>query len=197
MQFLRKILFLGVKYGWLNFIKIIFYEFLNLKRLRFFDYKFDYPVGKGEIYGPTFYYVLVLVKEHIELKKKVFIDFGCGRGRVLDYMKDYAKKVVGIENNKKFRKHFLNEKNIFFENCYNNNIIKELSAKYMNEKLVIFFYHPFDTERIEEIVSIFADKCLHSLHIILVGDIDINIKNTSMKKILVNRLIKIYQIIKS
>jgi hypothetical protein len=195
MYFLKKILLLGVKYGWLTLLKIIFFEIINLRRLRFFDYKFRKPVSKGEIYGPAFYYSLSVIKKKIQLKDKVFIDFGCGRGRVIDYMKPHTNKTVGVENNHEFKKHFLNEENVYFEDCYDNKFINELSQKYSRHKVILFFYHPFELSRIEEIIYQFRDLSKESIEIVLIGDIDLDQSDLKNNYIYLSKLIKIYKLL--
>lgn len=195
MFFFKKILLLGSKYGWFTLLKIIIFEIINLKRLRFFDYQFRKPISKGEIYGPAFYYSLSIIKKKMQLNDKVFIDFGCGRGRVIDYMKPHTKDIVGIENNYEFKKHFLYEENVFFEDCYNNKFIEELSKKYSSDKVILFFYHPFELSRIVEIICKFRDVNNISIEIALVGDINLNqneIKKIDMYK---SKILKIYKLL--
>ncbi len=195
MYFLKKILLLGSKYGWFTFLKIIFFEIINLRRLRFFDYKFRKPVSKGEIYGPTFYYSLYLIKKKIKLNNKVFIDFGCGRGRVMDYIKTYTNSVVGIENNYEFKKHFFDEKNVYFEDCYDNKFIDKLSKKFSNHEVILFFYHPFELKRIVEIIYKFIDNNKISIEIAFVGDIDLDKSGIKKINIYTSKILKIYKLL--
>jgi SAM-dependent methyltransferase len=75
------------KYGFIFLIKLIFFEIFNLYRLRYYDYFIKNPNNKKfQPYIPSPYYNLKFIKNYIE-KGSIFIDFGCGTGRVLNYFK--------------------------------------------------------------------------------------------------------------
>ncbi len=85
-SYLKSLLNLGNKYGYINLIFIIIYEIINFDFKKIYDYKFKKPLSSGsESYIPSFYYALYLVKKNIVLSDKIFVDFGCGRGRTLRY----------------------------------------------------------------------------------------------------------------
>ena len=95
------------KYGLKFLILILIYEIFNLYRLRFSDYIVLNSTKKNfEPTVPTPYYCLSLLKNNILKKKYNFIDFGCGTGRVINYVKkvESINKIIGIENNSKLRK---------------------------------------------------------------------------------------------
>ena len=95
------------KYGLKFLILILIYEIFNLYRLRFSDYIVLNSTKKNfEPTVPTPYYCLSLLKKNILKKKYNFIDFGCGTGRVINYVKkvESINKIIGIENNSKLRK---------------------------------------------------------------------------------------------
>lgn len=86
-SFFRSLLNLGNKYGYLNLILIMTYEVIKFDFKNIYDYKFKKPLKSGsESYIPSFYYALHLLKKNIVLYDKIFIDFGCGRGRALKYL---------------------------------------------------------------------------------------------------------------
>ena len=90
------------KYGVKFLFFILLYELINTYRLRFRDYLVLNPVKKKyEPCVPTPYYCLSLVDKKIIKKNYTFIDFGCGRGRVINFIKKNKniRKIVGIENN--------------------------------------------------------------------------------------------------
>ena len=76
------------KYG-VKFLFFIFlYEILNIYRFRFNDYLVINPTNKRfEPSVPTPYYCLSLIEKNISKKKYDFIDFGCGQGRVINYLR--------------------------------------------------------------------------------------------------------------
>ena len=102
-----KIFFNNFKfYGFLNYIKIIFNEiFYQILFLRFSDFttntKFKYFNKRyNSINLPTPYYFLKLILMKIENEKKdVFIDFGCGNGRVLNFFSNKYKLLIGFDIN--------------------------------------------------------------------------------------------------
>jgi hypothetical protein len=104
-----KIAFKNIKnYGVFNFILIIIYEIINLN-IKKFDLFYDesktnsYKEVKknsknyNSPYLPTPFYILSIINR--KLKKKnftdhIFIDFGCGACRVINYFNDYFKKLI-------------------------------------------------------------------------------------------------------
>ena len=114
-SFLSSFLNLGNKYGYLNLIWIIIY-----------DYKLKKPLkSESESYTPIFYYTLNLLKKNIQLSDKIFIDFGCGRGRALRYLKKDCKRVIGVEYDTDFKIHNI-ETEVIWGDCYDDKIIEKL-----------------------------------------------------------------------
>ena len=57
-----------------------------------------------------------------------------------------------------------------------NSFIEEILEKYKGEELVIYFYHPFEETRINEIIQKFICK-FNNLTIVLIGEINLNVEN--------------------
>tara|TARA_B100001964_G_scaffold100717_1_gene112598 strand:- start:306 stop:863 length:558 start_codon:yes stop_codon:yes gene_type:complete len=178
------------------------YEFLNFYRFRLNDYLVVNPINKKyEPSVPTPYYCLYLIKKTIINKKYTFIDFGCGRGRVIQFFKNNnnIKKIIGIENNTKFKKDLqkINDKKtkIYFNDCSNNSFLSFLSNKYSKDNLVLYFYHPFSMRILNEILKKFLNKNKKTLIIIILGEIFIfeKIKKKfKLKKNKMHSLLNIY-----
>ena len=178
-KFLKEFRRLGKKYGYFNLVKIIIFEILNFKFDKIYEYKIDKPNSVGaEYYVPSFFFVLWIIKRKINLAKKIFIDFGSGKGRVLRYFIKDAKDVIGIEYNENYKNNLpVNLSNkVMWEDCYNNSFIEEMLEKYKGEELVIYFYHPFEETRINEIIQKFICK-FNNLTIVLIGEINLNVEN--------------------
>ena len=89
------------RYGIKFLFAILFYEILNIHRFRFKDYLVLDPIKKKyEPYVPTPFYCLSLIKKKISKKKYIFIDFGCGRGRVLNFFSNIKnlEEIIGIDH---------------------------------------------------------------------------------------------------
>ena len=65
---------------------------------------------------------------------------------------------------------------IFWKDAYDNSFVESIIDKYIGKELIIFFYHPFEERRINEIIFKFINK-IDDLIIVLVGDIDLNSQN--------------------
>tara|TARA_Y100000590_G_scaffold315062_1_gene356269 strand:- start:862 stop:1488 length:627 start_codon:yes stop_codon:yes gene_type:complete len=179
MYFLKSILRLGNKYGYLNLIKIIIFEILNFKIDKIHEYKIDKPYSKGsEYYIPSFFFVLWVIKKRINLSKKIFIDIGCGKGRVLRYFLHNTKETIGIELNDEYKKYVPDNliNKVFWGDAYDNLFIENIINKYIENELVVYFYHPFEEKRINEIINKFYLK-FDNLIIILVGNINLDVQN--------------------
>lgn len=107
---LLKILFKNfMYYGFLTYVKIIIFEISYT--IYFFRFK-DYVTSakntlaiknKKNSYDsmnlPTPYYFLKIIDKHLNTKKKLFIDFGCGNSRVLNFFQNKFESLIGFEIN--------------------------------------------------------------------------------------------------
>ena len=173
------------KYGVKFLFLILLYELINIYRLRLSDFLVLNPIKKKyEPCVPTPYYCLSLVEETIKNKDYTFIDFGCGRGRVIDFMKKKnIRKIVGIENNVELRKQLMklndHKTKIYINDCSDNRFLNFLTKTYSKNKLILYFYHPFSEKILSLILKKFLNKSKKELIIIIMGEIYIN---TKMKK---------------
>ena len=171
------------KYG-VKFLFFIFlYELINAYRLRFSDYLVLNPVKKKyEPCVPTPYYCLSLIEKKIIKKNYTFIDFGCGRGRVIDLIKKNknVKKIIGIENNIKLRKQLMklndHKTKIYINDCSDNHFLNFLTKNYSKNNLILYFYHPFSEKILSLILKKFLNKNKKELKIIIMGEIYISLK---------------------
>ena len=190
------------KYG-VKFLFFIFlYEILNIYRFRFNDYLVINPTNKRfEPSVPTPYYCLSLIEKNISKKKYDFIDFGCGQGRVVSYIKKIQniQKIIGIENNlrlkKKLKKYTDNKTKIYIDDCTNNNFLNFLIKKQKGKNLILYFYHPFSDKILNTILKKFLIKSRKEIVIIIMGEIFIynNLKNKfKLKQKKLHNLLNIY-----
>tara|TARA_Y100000996_G_C22331199_1_gene564553 strand:+ start:126 stop:737 length:612 start_codon:yes stop_codon:yes gene_type:complete len=192
----KSLLNLGNKYGYFNLTKIIIFEILNFNFKKIYEYKFDKPLRKNsEYYFPSFYYALWIVKKKIDLSQKNFIDFGSGKGRTLNYLLKSSKDVLGIEYNFEYKKNIpenLKDK-IIWGDCYDNNLIKDIIIKFNSEPILLYFYHPFEEKRVNEIISEFTNT-FNDLHIVMIGNIQLNNKNKLyFESFYENKLLRIFK----
>tara|TARA_A100001011_G_scaffold342795_1_gene376606 strand:+ start:1223 stop:1846 length:624 start_codon:yes stop_codon:yes gene_type:complete len=190
------------KYG-VKFLFFIFlYEILNIYRFRFNDYLVINSTNKRfEPSVPTPYYCLSLIEKNISKKKYDFIDFGCGQGRVVSYIKKIQniQKIIGIENNlrlkKKLKKYTDNKTKIYIDDCTNNNFLNFLIKKQKGKNLILYFYHPFSDKILNTILKKFLIKSRKEIVIIIMGEIFIynNLKNKfKLKQKKLHNLLNIY-----
>ena len=180
------------KYG-IKFLFLIFlHEFLNIYRLRFSDYVvLDSVKKKYEPCVPTPYYCISQIKNKISKKKYTFIDFGCGRGRVIDYFKKntFFSKIIGVEINKKLQSQLLRLNNkkikIYIKDVSNTNFLNFLLKKYSKNNLILYFYHPFAEDVLAKIIKKFLSKNKMELKIVIMGEI-------YLRKKLLQKLLNIY-----
>ena len=181
-EFSKKVINIMKKFGYFNFIKIIIFEILNFKFDKIYEYKVEKPyLITSEPYVSCFYYALWDIKNRINLSKKIFIDFGSGKGRVLRYFSNNTKEIIGIEINDKYMKYMSENliNKIFWKDAYDNSFVESIIDKYTGKELVIFFYHPFEQRRINEIIFKFINS-IDNLIIVLVGDIELNSQNKKL-----------------
>ncbi len=190
------------KYG-VKFLFFIFlYEILNIYRFRFYDYLVINPTNKRfEPSVPTPYYCLSLIEKSISKKKYNFIDFGCGQGRVINYIRKIQniQKIIGIENNlklkKKLRKYIDTKTKIYFDDCTNNNFLNFLIKKQDNKNLILYFYHPFSNKILNNILRKFLIKSKKEILIVIMGEIFIYNslkKKFKIKQTKLHNLLNIY-----
>tara|TARA_B110000971_G_scaffold141313_1_gene144463 strand:- start:350 stop:973 length:624 start_codon:yes stop_codon:yes gene_type:complete len=189
------------KYGVKFLFLILLYELINIYRLRFSDYLVLNPIKKKyEPCVPTPYYCLSLVGKKIKNKDYTFIDFGCGRGRVIDFIKKNKniRKIVGIENNVELRKQLMklndHKTKIYINDCSDNRFLNFLTKTYSKNKLILYFYHPFSEKILSLILKKFLNKSKKELIIIIMGKIYINIKMKKKFQIKVEKIHKLLNI---
>ncbi len=157
-------------YGYLNSIKIIFYELIYFKGFK--DYKLienkDTSYLNSKIknvyntgYLPTPYYFLVLFKKYLKknkIKKFNFIDLGCGFSRpALFLYKFFDIKYLGFEINKKLIRNNTKKKSFKFFNINLRNSKKLLDILRKNIKShqinIFFICDPFDILLVNKILK--------------------------------------------
>ena len=175
-------------YGYINSIKIIFYELIFFKSFR--EYRLienndtSYVNSKVKnIYNtgflPTPYYFLIIIKKYLiqnRLKNFNFIDLGCGFSRPAFFLNNFFKiKYFGFEINKNLLKKNNTRSFKFF--CLNlrntNKLIKILKKNIKSNQINIFFIaDPFDIFLINEILNKLGKAKLINLGIL--ANIDFN-----------------------
>ena len=176
-----KVLYLLVtnfkNYGFLNFFKIIFYEIKNILTFGYSDLFYDesdtkssYKYTKTNIdskkikydatYLPTPYFFLHIIKKklaNLNLAKFIFLDFGCGAGRVLNFFSSNFDQLIGIDKNPKYKKYIVKNNQKFINLNINNaeNLKKIISKK---KKFILYFFNPFDLSRILKVINFFTSK---------------------------------------
>ena len=170
-----KIAFINIKnYGIFNFMLIIIYEIINILKLKKFDLFYDESktnsykeVRKNSKmfngpYLPTPFYILSIISRELKktnFKGHVFIDFGCGACRVINYFNDYFKKLIGIDINNQFKNKITSNKQLFINADLRK--IEKLKKIIKKEKYVLYFYEPFDLNLTKSIIKLFKDnQCL-------------------------------------
>lgn len=158
--FIIGIVYKNIKnYGLVNIFKIIAFELIfNILhkdfRTNFFDdtmtSSYDDTRNKSSYdtpYSPTPYFFLYHLNKFLKkkiIKDYIFIDFGCGAGRVLKFFYHDFNELVGIDINASFDKYFKHLEKIKF---YSLNLRKNESftkIKNIKKNRIFFFYEPFD-----------------------------------------------------
>ena len=174
-----KVLYLLVtnykNYGFLNFLKIVFYEIKNIIIFGYSDLFYDqsdtentYEFTKKNIgskktrydatYLPTPYFFLHIIKKKLkklDTKKFIFLDFGCGAGRVLNFFSINYYELIGIDKNSKYKK-FIKKKNQKFLKINIDNVHNLRKIRYTNDKFILYFFNPFDITRILKVINFFT-----------------------------------------
>ena len=134
------------KYGIKFLFFILIFEFLNIYRLRLNDYILANPINKkNEPSVPTPYFCLNIIKKKLFKNKFIFIDFGCGKGRVIDFFKNnnQIKKIIGIESNINLKTKLSlkknNKINFNFNDCKSSIFINFLSKRFKMKDLFFIF----------------------------------------------------------
>ena len=190
----------GIKqYGFFFLIKLLIYELINLYKFRYYDYinlqKYEDDL---EPCVPSPYFILNIFSKKLkkEFNNSTFIDFGSGKGRVISYVKnENFKKIIGIEINKKLNNYLnFNQNNIIIYNkdCRDINFINKLINENYDEKIIMYFYHPFSIELINKIIERFINK-RENIYIVVVGKIIIETKLKCKLNILYeNKMLQIF-----
>ena len=142
------------------------------------------------------------INKNIRGKKYCFIDFGCGRGRVIEYFKKnkFLTKIIGIEINKKLKSKLLKLQNkkttVYIKDASNKVLLNLLCNKYSNQNLILYFYHPFSEDIFNQIINKFLSNSRKEIKIIVLGEIFIKknlIKKFKIKKKKIHNLLNIYK----
>ena len=170
-----KIVFINIKnYGIFNLMLIIIYEIIHILKLKKFDLFYDESktnsykeVRKNSKmfngpYLPTPFYILSIINRELKktnFKGHIFIDFGCGACRVINYFNNYFKKLIGIDINNQFKNKIISNKQLFINLDLRK--IKKLKKIIKKEKYVLYFYEPFDLNLTKSIIKLFKNnECL-------------------------------------
>jgi precorrin-6B methylase 2 len=117
--------------------------------------------GDSETYQPTKYSILQKIIEYLKLNKDdVFVDFGCGKGRVIAYLASQRlKKVIGIELDEKM----VNIARVNINNLKSSNTpieIINIDATSFNptEGTVFFIYNSFGEKTLNTVINNIKDS---------------------------------------
>ena len=186
-------------YGFLNSLKIIFYEIKNVIIFDYSDLFYDqsdtkntYEFTKKNIgskktrydatYLPTPYFFLHIIKKRLEqfdIKKFTFLDFGCGAGRVLNFFSIDCDELIGIDKNSKYRR-FIKKKNQKFLKINIDNVDNLRKIRSSNNKFILYFFNPFDIARILKVINYFI---INEYQIIIITVNCAPLKFSKIKKI--------------
>ncbi len=168
-------------YGFIIFIKIIFYEiFYTLKSLDFKSLKYEsfkndsYELTKknktyNTPYIPTPYYFLKIAKDFLikkNIKKIILIDMGCGYSRSQRFFHNLSTFFIGFDYNSKIITN-LKSKKIKNSRFYNKNFRDKNASKFLidkiskykkNNQIVIFFSDSFDLYLLNNILKKLSKK---------------------------------------
>ena len=169
LKFLFRVFILARTWGVIKIILFIPYELYYMFKIKThtlfsvnnieLDVESEEKLNATE-YFPTPYYIVSKVFKLVknELVGSIFIDIGCGAGRVLTFVYKFKpKKIIGVEFSKNL--FLIAEKNlsVFFKNKKNvdwelihKNIINYSIPKNAN---VFFFYDPFDAKIMDKVIK--------------------------------------------
>lgn len=191
MKLIKIILVNLFNYGFLEYIKMSFYELVYLSkseyRKHFFhdesittnyekiNFKNQSLIFDGP-YHPTPIYHLKLIEKvlkKIDLKSFTFIDFGCGAGRVTFFFRKMFKKIIGIDINQNYKK-FFNEKIFFLKDIRKIQSLDDLSIIKDENNFVLFFFRPIEDDSLFRIIEVFRKKKIYI--------VTINVKKNNSEK---------------
>ncbi len=156
------------KYPFIDLIKILVFEIINFnKNFNFFYIKSKNPKYFDHI--PTPYYYLYKIDNEIKMlkiRKKYFVDLGCGTGRAVNFFYNRGyKKIIGVEQSKKI-----------FEICSNLKVSKKIILINKDVKKyhipdntgIIYIYNPGPSDLIKKIINKIKKKNFKNLIVIYV-----------------------------
>lgn len=120
-------------------------------------------LARGEVipYDPTPYALLEKIVNYLKLgQNDVFIDFGCGKGRVVFFIAmQNLKKVIGIELDKDLADTAnKNLNNLRINNTPIEIINADVSTFKIKEGTVFFMYNPFGRRTIVKVIANIKDS---------------------------------------
>ena len=182
MKLIKVILVNLFNYGFLEYIKMSFYELVYLSRSEYrkhffhdesittnyeeIDFKNQSLIFDGP-YHPTPIYHLKLIEKVLQkmnLKSFTFIDFGCGAGRVTFFFRKMFKKIIGIDINQNYKK-FFNEEIFFLKDIRKIKSLNDLPIIKDNNNFVLFFYRPIEDNSLFKIIKVFNKKKIYIINI--------------------------------
>ena len=194
MKLIKVILVNLFNYGFLEYIKMSFYELVYLSRSEYrkhffhdesittnyeeIDFKNQSLIFDGP-YHPTPIYHLKLIEKVLQkmnLKSFTFIDFGCGAGRVTFFFRKMFKKIIGIDINQNYKK-FFNEEIFFLKDIRKIKSLNDLPIIKDTNNFVLFFYRPIEDNSLFKIIKVFNKK---KIYIITINVKKNNLENLSL-----------------
>jgi SAM-dependent methyltransferase len=119
----------------------------------------NWQYGQGYAPAPFHDVVAVLQQLYIPLEQHVFIDVGCGKGRVLLLASNYSfRRIIGIEYSPRLcaiaRNNLAHYRNPD-QRCTSLEVVESDAANFEPplEPLALFFHHPFDEPVFHEVLK--------------------------------------------
>lgn len=164
--------------------KILIFELIYLGK----NFNFYYIKSNNNKYFdhvPSPYYYLNSIYKDInknELKKKYFIDIGCGTGRVLNFFFERGfKNIIGVEQSKKALKIF-KKKNIFKQiKTFNQDILK---YNFPQSSLIVYMYNPAPKKIIKKLITKLKKRKFKDLTILYLSPIYLELFDKKYFKII-------------
>ncbi len=134
---------------------------LAIIKAHYYDKKLGIESIKGQGYRTSFYGRLEKMARYLKLEgSDVFVDLGCGEGRVVFFVAlQKLKKVIGVEMNKDIidiaRK---NLKNLKLRNSPIEFIHTDAAKYDIKEGTVFFMFNPFDAITLEKVLNNLRDS---------------------------------------